>query len=167
MADPTLPNPNSTISTCSSSSATIPSTNSSVLEQYTNPYYLHHSDPTNVVLVSNLLTETNYTSWSQAMVIGLTVKNKFCFVDGSLPRPTGELLKSWNICNSIVTLWILNSLSKEISARVNFSDSAHEIWIDLQERYRRKNRPRVFQLRREFFCKNKILWLPTLQSWKK
>lgn len=105
------------------------------------------------------------------MLLGLTVKNKVCFVDGSLPCPTGDLKNSWIICNSVVTAWLLNSLSKEISASVNFTDSAREIWLDLQQRYQRKNRPRIFQLRKEisnlvqdknsvttYFAKLKSLW---------
>lgn len=39
---------------------------SSGVSEYVSPYYLHHSDGTNLVLVSEPLTETNYTSWSQA-----------------------------------------------------------------------------------------------------
>lgn len=114
------------LSNPSSSSANQP-TSQFVIDQYINPYFLHHSDGTNLVLVSNLLTESNYTSWSQAMLLGLTMKNKLPFVDGSLPRPTGDLLHSWNICNSVVKAWILNAVSKEISASMNFSDSAREI----------------------------------------
>lgn len=83
------------------------------------------------------------------MTIGLTVKNKIGFVDGTLLRPSDESLNSWIICNSVVTTWILNSLSPEISASVNFADTAHEIWIDLRDRYQRKNSPCVFQIRRE------------------
>lgn len=99
------------------------------------------------------------------------MKNKVGFVDGMLLCPTENLRNSWFICNSVVTAWILNSLSKEISANINFVDSAHEIWIDLQQRYQRKNRPRIFQLRQEisnlvqyqhlvtnYFAKLKTLW---------
>lgn len=125
------------------------SVNPSFLEQHANPYFLHHSDNTSIVLVSELLTDENYTSWSRSMVIALTVKNKIGFIDGSIPRPTGDLLNLWIICNSVVISWILNSLSKEISASVLFSDSARAIWLDLKERFQRQNRPRIFQLRRE------------------
>lgn len=105
------------------------------------------------------------------MTIALTVKNKIGFVDGSIPRPTGDLLSSWIICNNVVIAWILNSLSKEISASVLFSDSAREIWLDLQEHFQRQNRPRIYQLRRDlinlsqdqlsvsaYFTRLKTLW---------
>lgn len=120
-----------------------------IVEQYVNPYHMHHSNSTNFILVSDLLTESNYNSWSRAMLIGLLCKNKVGFVDGSLLCPTENLRSSWIICNGVVTPWILNSLSKEIYASVNFTYTAHEIWLDLQNRYQRQNRPRFFQLRRD------------------
>lgn len=66
------------------------------IAQYMSPYYLHHSDGTNLVLVSEPLTETNYTSWSRAMIdrfCGFVVKNKVGFVDGTIPCPSGDLTK--------------------------------------------------------------------------
>ncbi|MDV3143347.1 MAG: hypothetical protein Q8761_02860, partial [Sweet potato little leaf phytoplasma] len=143
----------------------------SVIDQYENPFFLHHSDGTNLVFVSDPLTESNYTSWSQAMILGLTVKNKLGFIDGIITEQTGELKRSWIICNSVVKAWILNALSKEISASISFSDTARDMWLDLQQRYQRKNRPRIFQLRRElsnltqdqltvtaYFSRLKTLW---------
>lgn len=83
------------------------------------------------------------------MLLGLMVKNKEGFVDGTIEKPTGELLHPWKVCNGVVKGWILNALSKEISAIINFSNTTREMWVDLQQRYQRKNRPRIFQLRRE------------------
>lgn len=121
------------------------STQSSLLDQYLNPYFLHHSNSTNLILVLDLLM-----SWSHAMILGLTIENKLGFVDGTLPRQDGDTKNSWIICNSVVTTWLLNSLLKEISTSVSISDSARDIWLDLQQRYQRKNRPRLFQLRCEY-----------------
>ncbi|KAA0057292.1 hypothetical protein E5676_scaffold496G00620 [Cucumis melo var. makuwa] len=62
--------------------------NPSAVEQYSNSYFLHHPDNTSIVLVLNFLTETtNYTSWSQAIKIGLTGKNNLGFINGgSIPK---------------------------------------------------------------------------------
>lgn len=86
------------------------------------------------------------TLWSQAMIIGRVVKNTVGFIDGSLPQPTWDLLNSWIICNNIVTAWIFNAISRDISANFNFSDTARDIWLDLEQRYQRKNLPRIFNL---------------------
>lgn len=68
--------------------------NHSSAEQYVNPYFVHHSDNRSLVLVSDLLTDDNYTSWSRFMTIALTVNNKIGFVDGSISRPASGLLNS-------------------------------------------------------------------------
>ncbi|XP_068649201.1 uncharacterized protein [Aristolochia californica] len=124
----------------------------STFDESSNPYYLHHSDSPEQVLVSQLLTGENYTSWSRAMTLALSVKNKVGFIDGSIPEPQSAdppLLNSWTRNNHIVISWILNSVSKEISASVMFAASAREIWLALRDRYQQRNGPRIFQLKRE------------------
>ncbi|XP_057460767.1 uncharacterized protein LOC130751228 [Actinidia eriantha] len=144
------------------------------IDESTSPYFLHHSDGPGLVLVSQSLTGDNYASWSRAMLIALSVKNKLGFIDGSIKRPEGNdlcLLNSWMRNNNVVISWILNSVSKEISASIIFSDSAYEIWIDLKDRFQQINGPRIFQLRRDlmnlvqdqnsvsiYFTKLKTIW---------
>ena len=45
--------------------------------------------------------------------------------------------------------WILNSASKDISASIKYTTSAHEILMDFKECFRQKNGPKIFQLSRE------------------
>ena len=108
------------------------------------------------------------------MKIALSVKNKLGFIDGTIARPPatdGSLLYSWLRNNNLVIAWLLNSVSKEISKRILYSESAFEIWCDLRERFQQSNGPRIFQLRRElinlrqgsdsvslYFTKLKSLW---------
>lgn len=123
----------------------------SAIDDVSSPYYLHHSDSPGLILVSQQLTGEKYTSWNWAITIALSVKNKFGFVDGSIDWPEGntKLLSSWIHNNNIVISWILNSVSKEISASIIYSESAREIWNDLKERFQQKNCPRIFQSRCE------------------
>ncbi|KAL5568470.1 hypothetical protein UlMin_025045 [Ulmus minor] len=145
----------------------------SAIDDSSNPYFLHHSNNPGLVLVSQPLIGENHASWSCAMLIALSVKNKLGFVDGSIPKPTGTNpnLSSWIRNNNIVISWILNSVSKEISASIIFSVSAYEIWLDLKDRFQQSNGPRIFQLRRElmnhvqdqnsisvYFTKLKSIW---------
>ncbi|XP_068645181.1 uncharacterized protein [Aristolochia californica] len=108
------------------------------------------------------------------MLIALSVKNKVGFVDGSIPEPQSVdpiLLNSWTRNNNMVLSWILNSVSKEISASVIFATSAREIWLDLRDHFQQRNGPRIFQLKRElvtlcqdkdsvstYFTKLKTIW---------
>ncbi|KAB2620733.1 hypothetical protein D8674_037713 [Pyrus ussuriensis x Pyrus communis] len=48
----------------------------------TDPFYIHHSDHPSLHLVSKPLDGDNYSTWSRAMTISLSTKNKLSFVDG-------------------------------------------------------------------------------------
>ena len=71
----------------------------------------------------------------------------------------------------MVISWILNSVAKDISASILFSDSAHEIWNNLRDRFEQSNGPQIFPLCRDlinlaqhqqsvsvYFTKLKALW---------
>lgn len=63
--------------------------------------------------------------------------------------PAGDdlnLLGSWIKNNNIVISWILNSISKDISTSIVFSDSSTESWSNLKERFQQSNAPYIFQL---------------------
>ena len=104
-----------------SGSASVSSANKSAIDDPSSPHFLHHSDSLGLVLVSQQLTGDNYSSWSRAMIIALSVKNKIGFIDGSIMKPEGNdlnLLNFWVKNNHMVISWILNSVSKEISASI-------------------------------------------------
>lgn len=145
----------------------------SAIDDPLSPYFLHHSDNPGLSLVSQPLIGDNYSSCSRSMLIALTVKNKVGFIDGSIMAPdaTDSLFQSWIRNNNVVISWILNSVSKEISASIMFVNSAVEISNDLRERFQQSNGPRIFQLHREIvnlnqenmsvsvhFTKLKSLW---------
>lgn len=102
------------------------SSGKSIIDDPSSPYFLHHSDGSGLVLVSQSLNGDNYASWKRAMVIALSVKNKLGFIDGSIEKPDendSNLLNSWIRSNNMVLSWILNSISKDISASITFSDA--------------------------------------------
>lgn len=124
----------------------------SPIDDRMHPYFLHHSYSPGFVLVSQLLTGENYNSWSQAMQIALLVKNENGFIDGTLHKPSSSDQSNYNAWmrnNKLVISWILNSVSKEISASIMFTKSAHDIWNDLKDRFQQSNGPRIFQIRRK------------------
>ncbi len=76
------------------------------------------------------------------MTMALTAKNKLAFVDGSLPQlaiDAGVEFQAWVRCNNMILSWILNLVSKEISASVIYIDNCHGMWLDLKERFSQKN----------------------------
>jgi len=115
-----------------------------------HPLFLHHSDGLGLILTSQPLDHKNYTTWSRAMMVALSVKNKVAFIDGSLSMPTttDPTYAAWTRGNNVVICWLYNSVYKDIITSILFAKTAKEIWDDLKTRFSRKNGPRIFQLRR-------------------
>ena len=82
------------------------------------------------------------------MKIALSVQNKLRFIDGSILKHDDDdlhLQSPWIRINNMVIYWILNLVSKEISASIIYVHSDSEIWIDLRDRFQQSNGPRIFQ----------------------
>ncbi|RVW13837.1 Retrovirus-related Pol polyprotein from transposon RE1 [Vitis vinifera] len=108
-----------------------------VVEDSSSPYFLHNGDHPGLNLVSNLLTGANYHTWRKAMLMALTAKNKVGFVDGTISRPMSHdlIYGAWNRCNSMISSWIINAVSREIADSLLYLDSACDIWRDLNDRF--------------------------------
>ncbi|XP_075109063.1 uncharacterized protein LOC142180863 [Nicotiana tabacum] len=115
--------------------ATVVSPTTGVVDS-SHPYYLHPSD---------------YPGWRRALVIALSAKNKLGFIDGTLTTPPVDsgLQRIWARCNDMVLSWLLNSLSKEIAESVLYSQSAEDLWSDLEDRFGQTNGAKLFQLQKE------------------
>lgn len=100
-----------------------------------NPLYLHSSDSPGMKLVSDPFDGTGFSNWKCSMTIALSARNKLGFVDGSLVKPAASstTFKSWSRCNDMVISWLLGSLSKSIGRSVIYSNSAHQMWKELEE----------------------------------
>jgi hypothetical protein len=56
----------------------------------TSVFYVHPSEGPNTVVVTPLLTGSNYPAWSRSMQRALGAKNKLAFIDGSIPVPDDD-----------------------------------------------------------------------------
>lgn len=61
-------------------------------KNFQKPYFPHHNDTSNLVLISDLHTNDNYITWSSSMILALSIHNKLGFADGTLTEPTRFLL---------------------------------------------------------------------------
>ncbi|XP_076925214.1 uncharacterized protein LOC143587953 [Bidens hawaiensis] len=82
------------------------------------------------------------------MKLALQVKNELGFVNGTCEKPTDdEVLKNhWEMCNSIVLTWILNSMSEELYVGQVYSQLVSEVWQDLKETYEKIDGSVVFNM---------------------
>ena len=115
-----------------------------------NSYQLHSGDNPGILLVTQPLIGYNNQTWSRSMLMALTGKNKAGFIDGYINSPdlSSPLYGSWKKCNTMVLSWLFNSLSGKIAASVIYLDSAHEVWLDLKERFSQSSDPRIYQLQK-------------------
>ena len=127
----------------------IESTSPKAIIEASNLYNLHHSDHPGMVPVSKVLEEDNYNTWSRAMRISLSAKNKIGFVTGSIKSPplTNDSFSSWRQCNDMVISWLLNSIHPDIANSVIYAETAVEIWADLQECFSQGNDSRIFEIK--------------------
>jgi hypothetical protein len=127
------------------------SSSSAVLHyQSSDSLFLPHGDSPGLILVFQPLIGENYNCWSRSMLMALSAKNKLCLINGSMPKPSDSSpdFKAWTRCNDMVLSWIINSVSKEISASIIYINSVEAVWKDLKECFSQGNGPRVFQLQK-------------------
>ncbi|KAL0291228.1 UNVERIFIED_CONTAM: hypothetical protein Sangu_2541100 [Sesamum angustifolium] len=134
---------------------------------------LHGYDHLGMILVSTPLTSTNYLTWSCSIKRALRAKTKLGFIDGSCTKPDVNDAKyeQWMKVDSMVTTWILNSISKDIVQAYTYAKSSRNLWLDLELRYGGCNGRLLYQLQRsitslaqgnlslaDYYMKLKMLW---------
>ncbi|KAL5562609.1 hypothetical protein UlMin_032356 [Ulmus minor] len=67
------------------------------------------------------------------------------------PMSTDLRFNAWFRCNSMISSWIINAVSREIADSILYLDFANEIWGDLGDRFSQGNGPRIFQIKKQLF----------------
>ncbi|XP_014500575.1 uncharacterized protein LOC106761528 [Vigna radiata var. radiata] len=112
-------------------------TNSDPTTNPSSPYYLHPGENPGITLISQILTKSNYSSWSRNLKRALLSKNKVKFIDGSIQKPTrtDKLFEAWERCDTMVLSWIIKTLSPQIADSVLYADTAQELWEELKDHF--------------------------------
>nr|GEY15826.1 hypothetical protein [Tanacetum cinerariifolium] len=100
-------------------------------------------------IVTIKLTGTeNYKVWSIAMTFALRNPNKIGFIDGTCEKDDSNpaLANQWDMCNSVLFTWILNSPSPDLYAGAIYAKTASELWTDLKDTYDKVDGSAVFNL---------------------
>ncbi|XP_033510811.1 uncharacterized protein [Nicotiana tomentosiformis] len=102
----------------------------------THPYFLNSSDSPGKSLINVSFDGTSYENWRRGVLISLSAKNKLGFINGSCQKPVenSPLFAQWRRCNDMVITWMLNSLSNDIAESVIYSQTAEELWVELEQR---------------------------------
>ena len=67
----------------------VPSSSAAMADESSNnPFFLPVNENPGLILTSQPLTgPKNYMSWARSVFLALSCRNKFSFVDGSIPEP--------------------------------------------------------------------------------
>ncbi|XP_076882896.1 uncharacterized protein LOC143531495 [Bidens hawaiensis] len=126
-----------------------------------------------MILISKSFDGSGFAPWKRSMTIALSAKNKLSFVNGQSVRPGVESVNFdlWQRCNDMVLSWILNTLSREISESVLYTNTASQLWKELDDHYGQANGAKLYQLHKSlcassqgnngiatYFTKMKSIW---------
>ncbi|GJU58294.1 ribonuclease H-like domain-containing protein [Tanacetum coccineum] len=106
--------------------------------EFRDPLFLHPNDTSLIPLINFKLTGTdNYNMENCATKFALRLKCKLGFIDGTCKRKSDDpvLTNRWDLCNSMVVTWILNSVSAELYVGQIYSKTAYDMWTDLKDTY--------------------------------
>lgn len=113
-----------------------------------SPYALYSSDNPGAMITSVKLKGDNYNEWAMEMMNALRAKKKNGFIDGTLPKPSGDSpdLEPWLSVNSMIVGWIRSSIEPRVRSTVTFITEANKLWENLKKRFEVGNKVRIHQL---------------------
>ncbi|KAJ9553297.1 hypothetical protein OSB04_017342 [Centaurea solstitialis] len=88
-----------------------------IIEDQSQPYFLHYFDSPGMILVSQPLVGDNYSTWSRSMMISLSVKNKTAFIDGTLDSDL-MLQNAWIRCNNMLRSYDYKEINNRIECKL-------------------------------------------------
>lgn len=112
-------------------------------------YQLAANENPGAVIAQVQFNGDNFDEWAQAIRSALRVKKKFGFVDGSVVKPQegAPEFEDWMSANSMVSLWILNTVDPEIRRTLANKENPEELWKEIKDRFSEGNGPRIQEIK--------------------
>ncbi|VFQ77473.1 unnamed protein product [Cuscuta campestris] len=119
--------------------------------QSADPLGLTGQDNPGLALTTAKFTGNNFFAWKKTITMALGAKSKLGFIDGTCKKPaiTDPNYQRWIRTDYMVTCWILNSMSSDLSDSFLYVNSAEELWSEIGERYGSTNAPLIYQTQKE------------------
>ncbi|KAH0729359.1 hypothetical protein KY289_000547 [Solanum tuberosum] len=118
---------------------------------FSHLFYLHSSDLPGMSLVNFIFDGRGFQGWRRTILIAFSAKNKLKFIDSTckIPDRSSSDYYLWSSCNDMVTSCLLNYLSKDIPDSVIYSQTAKDLYTDLEQRFGQSNGAKLFHLQKE------------------
>ncbi|KZV15508.1 hypothetical protein F511_38612 [Dorcoceras hygrometricum] len=88
------------------------------------------SDNLSLQITNHKLNSRNFLQWSQSVLLVFCGRGKMGYLTGQTKRPkAGEPDRAtWELDNSIVMSWLINSMEQQLSQNFLFLKTAKAIW---------------------------------------
>ncbi|XP_057981103.1 uncharacterized protein LOC131166526 [Malania oleifera] len=80
----------------------------------------------------------------------LWIENKLGFINGTIYEPfdpNDPLMEHWLRYNDIVITWMQNTMAVDIKSSITYVETAHQLWLELEQRFAQQNAPRIFKVK--------------------
>ncbi|KAG8498075.1 hypothetical protein CXB51_007302 [Gossypium anomalum] len=90
-----------------------------------------------LIITNHRLDGKNFLQWSQSVLMVICGRGKLGYINGEIPRPTtaDPTYATWELNNSIVMAWLINSMEGHISRTYLFFKTAKDMWDAVKENY--------------------------------
>ena len=98
---------------------------------------LSYNDNSPLVITNHKLDGKNFLQWSQSVLMVIRGRGKLGYLTGDIPRPdvNDKQYDTWELNNSIVMAWLINSMEINISRTYLLFKTAKAIWEAVNETY--------------------------------
>lgn len=92
---------------------------------------------TNFLITTHKLNGTNFLQWSQSVTLFIKGRGKIGHLNGTTTEPaiTDPSYNTWEIENSMVMSWLINSMEPSIGRSYLFLPSARALWDAVKDTY--------------------------------
>ncbi|XP_024024274.1 uncharacterized protein LOC112092395 [Morus notabilis] len=132
----------SSVKDVSSSTTSDPVTSSVVAQSF--------GEVSSLQIMNHKLNGKNFLQWSQSVLMVIRGRGKIGYITGEVWRPdtTNPTYGNWELNNSIVMAWLINSMEPHISCTYLFLRTVKATWDAVRENYSDlKNASQVFEIK--------------------
>ena len=107
-------------------------------------------DSNSLQITQHRLNGRNFREWFQSVTLVIKSKGKFGYLTGAIMQPPADLVhyQRWEIENSILMAWIINSMEPKIGRPYLFYKTSKDVWEAIQEIYSDlENTAQCFEIR--------------------
>ncbi|GMI85118.1 hypothetical protein HRI_002181000 [Hibiscus trionum] len=90
-----------------------------------------------LIITNHLLDGKNSLQWSQSVLMVIRGRGKLGYINENISQPTvaGPTYATWELNNSIVMAWLINSMESHISRTYLLFKTVEEMWNAVKENY--------------------------------